>query len=56
MALDLAGAQGLFIHMQEALFHVKEKRITMICNVHDTLDHFHWLAKDIEAKQHGYIN
>ena len=50
MALALPGAWGLFSQMQEALCHVKGKRVTLSPGVHDALDDFKWLAEDV-AKQ-----
>ena len=47
MALALPGARGLFSQMQEALFHVKGKRVTLSPGVHDALDDFKWLAEDV---------
>ena len=47
MALSLPGARGLFSQMQEALCHVKGKRVTLSPGVHDALDDFNWLAKDV---------
>ena len=45
MALTLPGAWGLFSQMQEALCHVKGKRVTLSPGVHDALDDFKWLAR-----------
>ena len=50
MALALPVAWGLFSQMQEALCHIKGKRVTLSPGVHDALDDFKWLAEDV-AKQ-----
>ena len=50
MALALPGAQGLFSQMQEALCHVKCKRVTLSPGVHDALDDFKWLAEDVAKR------
>ena len=50
MALDLPGARGLFSQMQEALCHVKGKRVTLSPGVHDALDDFKWLAEDVAKR------
>ena len=47
MALDLPGARGLFIQMQESLCHVKGKRVKMSKGVHEALADFPWLAEDV---------
>ena len=47
MALALPGAWGLFSQMQEALCHVKGKRVTLSPGVHNALDDFKWLAEDV---------
>ena len=47
MALALPGDHGLFSQMQEALCHVKGKRVTLSPGVHDALDDFKWLAEDV---------
>ena len=47
MALALPGACGLFSQIQEALCHVKGKRVTLSPGVHDALDDFKWLAEDV---------
>ena len=47
MALALPRARGLFSQMQEALCHVKGKRVTLSPGVHDALDDFKWLAEDV---------
>ena len=38
MTLTLPGARGLFSQTQEALFHVKGKRITLSTGVHEALE------------------
>ena len=47
MALALPGDRGLFIQMQEALCHVKGKRVTLSTGVHEALKDFKWLAEDV---------
>ena len=48
MALTLPGSRGLFSQMQEALCHVKVKKVTLSIGVHEALSDFHWLAEDVE--------
>ena len=50
MALALPRARGLFSQMQEALFHVKVKRVTLSAGVHEDLDNFKWLANDVAKR------
>ena len=50
MALALPRAQGLFSQMQEALCHVKGKRVTLSPGVHNALDDFKWLAEDVAKR------
>ena len=50
MALALPGARGLFSQMQEALCHIKGKRVTLSPGVHDALDDFKWLAEDVAKR------
>ena len=45
MALALPGARGLFSQIQEALFRVKVKRVTLSKGVHEALADFRWLAE-----------
>ena len=47
MALALPGARGMFSQMQEALCHVKGKRVTLSTGVHKALSDFKWLAEDV---------
>ena len=47
MALALPGARGMFSQMQEALFHVKGKRVTLSTGVYVALAEFKWLAEDV---------
>ena len=47
MSLALPGARGLFIQMQEALCHVKGKRVTQSTGIHEALAEFPWLAEDV---------
>ena len=47
MVLALPGARGLFSQTQEALCHVKGKRVTLFTGVHEALDDFKWLAEDV---------
>ena len=50
MALPLPGDRGLFSQMQEALCHVKGKRVILSPGVHDALDDFKWLAEDVAKR------
>ena len=47
MALALPGSRGLFSQMQEALFHVKGKRVTLSTGIHKALSDFQWLAEEV---------
>ena len=47
MALALPGARGFFSQIQEALCHVKGKKVTLPTGVHEALEDFKWLAKDV---------
>ena len=47
MALALPGSRGLFSQMQEALFRVKGKRVTLFTGVHEALEDFKWLDEDV---------
>ena len=47
MALALPGSRGVFIQIQEALCHVKGKRVTLSTGVHEALEDFKWLAEDV---------
>ena len=47
MALDLPGARVLFSQIQEALCHVKGKRVTLFTGAHEALEDFKWLAEDV---------
>ena len=50
MALALPGAKELFSQKNEALFHVKEKRVTLSTCVHESLLDLQWLAEDVENR------
>ena len=50
MALALHGARGLFSQMQEALCHVKGKRVILSTGIHEALDEFKWLADDVAKR------
>ena len=50
MVLALPGARGLFSQMQEALCHVKGKRVTLSTGVHEALEDFKWLAEDVAKR------
>ena len=50
MALALPRARGLFSQMQEALCHVKGKRVTLSPGVHEALYYFKWLADDVSKR------
>ena len=47
MTLSLPGSRGLFSQIQEALCHVKGKRVTLSTGVHKALSDFKWLAEDV---------
>ena len=47
MALALPGAIGLLSQIQEALCHVKVKRVTLSKGVHEALADFRWLTEDV---------
>ena len=47
MVLTLPGARGLFSQLQEALCHVKGKRVTLSTGVHESLEDLKWLAEDV---------
>ena len=55
MALALPGAREIFSQMQEALCHVKGKRVTLYTGVHEALDDFKWLADNV-AKRPTWMN
>ena len=50
IALSLPGARVLFSQIQQALCHVKGKRVTLSPGVHDALDDFKWLAEDVAKR------
>ena len=47
ITLAFPGARGLFRQIQEALCHVKSKRVTLSKGVHEALTDFHWLSEDV---------
>ena len=47
MALALPGSRRLFSQMQEALFHVKGKRVTLSNGLHEALAVLRWMAEDV---------
>ena len=47
MAIALPGARYLFSQIQEALCHVKEKRVTLSKVVHEALVDLRWLAENV---------
>ena len=47
MALSIPIARGLFIQMQEALCHVKGKKVTLSKGVHEALADFCWLVINV---------
>ena len=47
MVLSLPGARALFSQIQEALCHVKGKRVTLSTDVHEALEDFKGLAEDV---------
>ena len=53
MLLALLGSCGLFSHMQEALRHVNDKRVTLTRGVHEALADFHWLAENMASRLTG---
>ena len=50
MALAPPGARGLLSQMQEALFHIKGKRVTLSPGIHKALDDFKRLADDVAKR------
>ena len=50
MVLAPPKARGLFSQMQEELFHVKGKRVTLSTGVHESLSDFRWLAEDVSNR------
>ena len=50
MALALPGAIGLLSQIQEALCHVKVKRVTLSKGVHEASADFRWLAEDVSNR------
>ena len=50
MALALPGDRGLFSQIQEALCHVKVKRVTLSTGVHEALDDFKCLEEDVAKR------
>ena len=48
MALALPRARGLFRQMQEAICHVKGKRVTLSTGVHEALEDFKCFAEDVD--------
>ena len=50
MSLALPGARDLFSQMQEALCHVKGKRVTLSKLVHVDLADFCWLEEDVSKR------
>ena len=50
MALALPESRGLFRQMQEALCHVKGKRVMLYTGVHETFSDFQWLSDDVENR------
>ena len=47
MSISLPCSRGLFIHMQEALCHVKGKRVMLTRGVHQALLEFCWIVEDL---------
>lgn len=50
MSLAIPGARNLFGHMQHALTTQLHTRLALRKNVHDALDDFRWLLRDISAR------
>ena len=50
MALALPGARGLFSHMQSALAAKVGARVALCKGVHQALDDFRWLLRDITSR------
>ena len=50
MTLAFPGSRVLFSQMQEALFYVKGKRVTLSKVVHKALAEFRWLAEDVSNR------
>ena len=46
--IALHESQGLFSYIEEALRHIKVKRVTPTKGVHQALAHLFWLAQDLE--------
>ena len=47
MSIAFSGAKGLSVQMQEALCHVKGKRVMMFKGFHESLAYFRCLAEDV---------
>ena len=50
MSIALPGSRGLFSHMQEALRHVSGKRLNLNKGIHQALQDFRWLLRDIAER------
>jgi len=50
MSLALPGARNLFSHMQHALANKVSTRVTLTKGVHQALDDFRWLLRDISSR------
>jgi hypothetical protein len=50
MSLAIPGSRGLFSLLQEALRHQANKRIRLTRGVHDCLDDFRWLLKNLSSR------
>ena len=50
MALALPGARHLFSHMQHALSNKLKTRVTLNRGVHDALEDFRWILKDLKRR------
>ena len=50
MALALPGARGFFSQMQEALFHVKGKKVNLSTGAYEASSDFKWLAEDVAKR------
>ena len=50
MSLALPGARSLFSHMQHALASKISTRVTLNKGVHQALDDFRWMLRDISSR------
>ena len=50
MSISLPGARGLFSHMQHALTKKIKGQVTLNKGVHQVLDNFRWILKDVSTR------